>query len=151
MAYCLYSVVYQAKYLQYYEAARKALFRKAGCLETLAQLNCFCAVYKAAVAFKNSLGPDDQFKVKTRVNVDGRKYVRRASQIDGLWNSTLLTDTRSGFRLEFSQTIEKLGADGDIVQLVNSAEIQVICVDRKTRKMIEFPVDVHRTISNVTA
>lgn len=69
----MYSVVYQAKYLQYYEQARKAFLREAECLALLEHNGCFSAVYKAQVNFKSPLGPDETFRVKTRVKVDGRK------------------------------------------------------------------------------
>lgn len=65
------SVVYQSKYLQYYEDARIGFFKKLGALQMMHNEKKLCMVSKAAVKFKVPLAPDDSFAIKLALKVDG--------------------------------------------------------------------------------
>lgn len=101
-------VVYQAKYLQYYELCRKINLGKF--CETSSGQTLFC-VFKATVKFKSPATPDQALSVEVKsVKQDGK------------------------FKLIFEQHI----VDSITRNVINEALVELIQIDANTKKLLEI-------------
>mmetsp|Transcript_10828 Transcript_10828/g.13547 ORF Transcript_10828/g.13547 Transcript_10828/m.13547 type:complete len:326 (-) Transcript_10828:511-1488(-) len=106
-------VVYQAKYLQYYEHARKFVLSQNHAASELANNNLKLCFYKSDLTFKEAVRPADTIDIVTK-----------KPRVDG------------AFRIVFEQEMYK---DTEHKNIVNNAYVELICISNETNKMAALP------------
>mmetsp|Transcript_4409 Transcript_4409/g.5116 ORF Transcript_4409/g.5116 Transcript_4409/m.5116 type:complete len:325 (-) Transcript_4409:1903-2877(-) len=117
-------VVYQAKYLQYYECARKEILSQSGCSQSF-NSDLRLRFYKSTVTFAEAVRPGKKIYIKTKRPVMNSK-----------------------FRLLFEQ---EMYLDKECTKnLVNKATVELICISCETEKMAKLPDECISNLKAVT-